>query len=297
MGLSNAERQRRYRERKRQQKLSEGSGVIGGTDVSTPAVEGSVVGADSTAGAEEAEEGITVTVNTPEQPARPVSLKERLFGQKQGIQPIKKPAKPARSGKKKDVTIVSTVFPTMLAGLIVTFARDRMPEVYRPCAPTHQEATAILKPLFEELARYVEVTGKISETMLNLLNSLIAAMAYGARAYVTYVEIKHDIEKGQARHEQATQQQARGFPSDYYQNLDEGGNYISNRGSEAPVSGTGRPGNDGANGEQPGGGNDISDRAVDGAGPSGDARSDADRVADLFRRDRQGRVKLGLLAS
>jgi hypothetical protein len=240
-----------------------------------------------------AEDALNVAVNTPVPQKSSLSIRERLFGNKATpASPVKKTAK-KRSNKK--LSLIQGAMPTMLSALLVTFVRDRLPEEYRPCAPTRAEATAMLTPIFDELARYVEITGKVSETVINLGNSLIAIVAYSARSYCTYIEIKHDLAKGK-RHD--TERQSKGFPADYYQNLDDGGNYTGGyRGNQEAVSGIdglspirdeSRPGI-------------ISIDRGNGAGnPDGDERSelsDADKIAAMFRQDRQGRVGLGLLAS
>lgn len=285
MPKSNAERQKEYREHKAREKAQGGI---------QPAV-GEPGGAGLTAGVgDEPEETLTVSVNTPEPEKTSLSIKERLFGQKQGIQPIKKPA--ARSGakSKKRIDFVSVLLPTMLAGLMVTFVRDKLPEEYQPCAPTQQEASAILRPLFEEIARYVEVTGKLSETAINLTNCVIAMIAYGARSYTTYVEIKHDIAKGK-RHEDRTtstnsSSNAAAVASDYNDG------YRGNQGPVSGIDGAGDNGNVGGN-ERGYAGDDSSNGAAIPDGNAGGELSDAAKVANMFKRDRDGRVKLGLLAS
>ncbi|HEV2580466.1 MAG TPA: hypothetical protein VGT44_06400, partial [Ktedonobacteraceae bacterium] len=185
MARTNAERARAYRENKKRREAEAAALLAQGLQPPPEAAD---------------EGAIQVTVNAPsaQQQATTLTLKERLFGGPHKVQVPSpgggKPA-PARktegAGGGKKLALVSSAMPTILAGVLVANVRDRLPEDYQPCAPTRQEASAMLTPLFEELARYVEVTGRASETVVNLINVLVAMLAYGARSYVTYVEIKH----------------------------------------------------------------------------------------------------------
>lgn len=272
----NAQKQAEYRARKKAQSVqtsSASTSVNAGPD-------GEITGPAGAGTPEEDVLTIQVAVPTPGPASKP-SLKDRILGaggaNKARIAPAKKPV--ARGGKpKRDNGMISRVLPAMAAGFIATFARERLPEEYKPCAPTREEASAILGPLFEELAQHVEVYGQASETVTRVLSSVLAAIGYGARAYITYVRIKH--EKAELHHASHPGQQ----PTGSYQGTDGR--------STGPVSSSiaARPnGPDGTN----------SDASVDGAASLHDdtasGSAEAAIIADMFRRDRAGREQLGLL--
>ncbi len=287
----NAIAKRQWRERQAQIKRT---GTVG-TDGATAATNEDVAEAVAPV------EGLNVTVAVPTQPSKPLSLKERLFGKKQAAPvapPIKKTV--AKANSKKQVNLISSTLPTIIAGLIAVYVQDLLPEEYKPCAPSKAEASAVLGPLFEIIGRRVEVVSKASEDAIDIANSFLAAVAYGARAYVMYVQIKRGKEK---RHEPATtgNNGAASRPN-WYSTLDEDGNnrdgltfaeYTrAGNGTGGPVSDRPEvsPGYaDSATGDVGIGG------AADSDGTLSDRDIEANQVSDLFKRDTVGRRQIGLL--
>ena len=266
----NAARQKAYRAKR---KLEAAVGVMeetvvlpgGGTDVSA-AVAG--------------DPDLKITVK-PGDPRSKPTLRERLG---LGGGPKQAQPQPARRGGARKIAdkpnLIVTLLPTILASLVATYARDRLPEEYQACAPTRQEVKAILDPLMDIIGRRVEVAAEVSQDVLDLTNALICTIAYGARAYVTYVDIKKGLPdaKQQHREEPAPVYQT-GLRA--YQNTD---NRIS-----VPVVG----GNGTGPAEPEYGLNSNGADHPDDAQQLRD--NEAAQVASLFRRDREGRVQLGLL--
>lgn len=269
-----------------------------------------VAGPDVTPAVTGGEPPLTVNVKADLTPKPKPTLRERLGlggGTKQAA-----PAPAKKAGGSKKVTtpnLITTVGPTMAAMFIAAWAKDRIPAEYQPCAPTQQEVKDVLVPLAEILGDEIEVAAKVSQNTLRLINSLLCAMAYGVRAYVTYVDIKKAREAG-VTYEQRKQQQK----DDYRARLDQEAaeydaviNDVTADGEPSLAGGmrayqgqnTGVGINPaGVNGSGPG-------VSVTGAASNGAANSDDDPelrkrenalIADMFKRDRAGRVRLGLLA-
>ena len=104
--------------------------------------------------------------------------------------PTPETTKPTATRGKPKPNLMLTVFPGMFATFISTFLTDVYKDPYKPCAPTKDESLLIITPLFEEVSRAIKVTGKIDQTTENLLNCVAMLALYGARAYQTYVQIK-----------------------------------------------------------------------------------------------------------
>lgn len=299
--LKGQETQRRNRAAKKAyQDSQKSSGGVVGTQ---PVAVAGVVEPDSIAtGAGDKE--LKVTVKAPEAtPPHKPTLRERLGlggGPKQAA-PI--PAK--RKGKKDDIAI-SSVIPPMVALLIATIARDRVADEYKACAPTQQEVQLIILPLMNIISRRLEITGQVSQDAVDMANSITYMVAYSVRAYVTYVDIK----KAKEAHEQPKQQQSardarleqerRDYAevaSDPEQTLARG-----LRAYQAQASGTNQPApGEYANGYAAAGG---ARPANAGASSNGSTNPDDDKqlrdreaalVSEMFKRDREGRVGLGLL--
>lgn len=247
---------------------------------------------------------LTVTVKADPTPKPKATLRERLGLGGAAKQATPAPAKRKPTGRKADKpNLVSTLLPTILASLIATYARDRLPEEYQPCAPSKQEVQAILGPLMDIIGRRVEVAAEVSQDYIDLANALICTFAYGARAYVTYVDIKKSKELGisyeqkqQQRHDAYQEKLAREVRE--YESVinEEPTLYQGLRAYQAQNNGTSVP-HPGVNGAGP----NSPDYGPVSNGPDNadDAQqlrdAEAAQVANLFKRDREGRVQLGLL--
>ncbi len=223
----------------------------------------------------EPEPDLQVEVNVPEQPVQKLSLKDRLFGNKatQASKPATK-ATAKRTAKKQENNLFSTVLPTVIASFVATYSRQMLQEPYKVCAPSREEVNGILAPLMAIIGRRVEIVGKASQDVIDVTNALICSIAYGTRAYITYVQIKQYEEQSHATNT-ASQ------PGGTYPNANAGITGYS--ASQDVGGGTGAIGSD----------NGVSDHPF---GTQSDADREAALIADMLRRDKSGRVRLGLLA-
>ena len=193
--------------------------------------------------------------------------------------PSPEPTKQTATRGKPKPNLMLTVFPGMFATFISTFLTDIYKDPYKPCAPTKDESLLIITPLFEEVARAIKVTGKIDETTQNLLNCVAMMALYGARAYQTYVDIKRK-EKDNAGNT------ARGRAGNT-------GTPVNGR-IATTDTGTIRPDNistTSTNAE-----NDVNGNIPPGEESDSQRRErEAALVHDMFKRDIEGRVRLGVL--
>lgn len=65
-----------------------------------------------------------------------------------------------------------------------------IPDPYKPMAPQHAHAFAIVKPLAEILAEKMDMAGHLSPTMIRLGESALALLMYGDYAVRTYITIR-----------------------------------------------------------------------------------------------------------
>ncbi len=281
--LLNAERMRAYRARLKAEKEQ---AAVGATATPIDPLAPGVSAGDG---------GLTVTVKTTE-PGPPLSLKDRLFGKK-GSAPVAVKKVGGGGGKstkqQQGNTLISSTLPTIIASLIATYSSELLPADYRPCAPSKAECSAVLGPLFEIIGRRVDVVTQASEDATAIANAFLAAVAYGARAYVMYVQIRHTKEKEEKGNGSESQKSnahqaptgASGSPFNNY-GAGAGARVDSAVFAGAPTS---------AGYASAANGDAYEHGAVVGSDDSAGGDSDADKVANLFKRDVQGRRALGLL--
>ena len=193
--------------------------------------------------------------------------------------PASEPTKQTATRGKPKPNLMLTVFPGMAATFISTFLTDIYKDPYKPCAPTKDEAQLIITPLFEEIARAIKVTGKIDETTENLLNCVAMMALYGARAYQTYVDIK-----GREKDNAGSTARSRT------------GNNGTTVNGRIPVQDTGtiRPDNINSTTTDTKGNDD--DNIANGDESDERRRErEAALVHDMFKRDIEGRIRLGVL--
>lgn len=227
------------------------------------------------------EEEIKVEVPIPDKP----SLKERLMnkitppvGVKSGTKRTK-----GKRGQQIDKNLLSQMAPMLVASFVATYTRQMVPDPYKVCAPTQDEAMAIIKPYFNILSRYIEITGHASENMIDIIGSIIAASLFGTRSYMSYVAISEAIKRGQDNgtsqaHDKSTgarQHASTHRTSSTERNTEEINGTTGNSVGIGTVAHNGK--SDAQNGH------------------SGSRDSDALLVASLFSRDIEGRKQLGLL--
>ena len=115
---------------------------------------------------------------------------------------------PASRGKASagDVRedFVAQVVP--LAAFVMILGADfAIHDPYKPCAPTHAEASAMLYPLIKRMARELDIRHALTEGSMEVLAELVSIGAYGNRAWHTYRAIRAFETEGLRDDEQARQ--------------------------------------------------------------------------------------------
>jgi hypothetical protein len=214
-----------------------------------------------------------------------LSLKDRLFGgvAQPGAPTKAKTVKKGQRGKQIDASLLAKTFPTMVASIVTNYSQKLIRDPYKPCAPSQQEVLGTIGPLFSILSRRVEIVGTASEDIIDLISSILAGLVAGVRIHITYLSIAEAIEKAKLN----------GHASNSSVN--------AGRGQSIPVTGresqldTSREDSlltglvvrtDSSDGD---GYADLAD------GDSINAKPEAALFTELAKRDRAGRVRLGLL--
>lgn len=191
--------------------------------------------------------------------------------------------KGAKEHIDKSYNLLSSVLPLTLSGVIALYSERLFSDPFKACAPSKEEVSTILLPIFSVISRHVEIEGKASQDAIDLGAALLAAIVVSTRMLMTAEEIRRT--NGQPRNVTPIRTSgsdiSRGSTSQV---------------SESPVSGavgisTGTNGaeafwrttNDANNG----------DGNVD-TGNTGPGLSEAERVAALLRKDTLGRRAMGL---
>lgn len=216
-----------------------------------------------------------VSVKPPEE-KKPPTFKEQL----ENFVP-KTRSRSKRAPKKQiDKNIFSKLVPTLVATFVATYTRQLIQDPYKVCAPSQQEVMTIITPLFNIVSRYVEITGQASETVIDLINSVIASVIFGTRAYVTYAMIKENEKHGQ------TNSNVNGVG-----NADAEFKADTNRGtrrdSQKSNGVTGTTEQFGSNGP-----NVVT---IDRTTTSDDIQREISLFSSLFSKDIEGRIRLGYL--
>lgn len=213
-------------------------------------------------------------VEAPDVELKTTEPKKQTLRERLGIGSWSKPVQAPKSKRKTVNTtkLMIDVLPTLAASLIAAYCRDRLPVEYQPCAPTNAEVSAIIQPLMDILSRRVAVAIQMSQDAIDITNSLICTCAYGVRAYVTFVQI-HKALKEEKEH--VGTNYARGY---HDQTSPNGTHPGDNRSSVAATERL----DVGSNGTSP----ELDDRQL--------RDIEAEAVAELLRRDKQGRDQRGL---
>lgn len=132
-------------------------------------------------------------IQIPDVLAPPISLKDRLLKKLSNpsnpSQAKAAPKKKAARSKQDDKELLFSFLP-IIAGALSMYASSMWDEEYKECAPTKQETSAILAPIFRIIARRVEISGKIGDDALDVLTCLLAGITYGTRVLIVHGEIK-----------------------------------------------------------------------------------------------------------
>ncbi len=209
------------------------------------------------------------------------------------------PAAPAaspplkRARPKKQENLIATMFPTLISTFTATYASELIADPYKPCGPSQDEVSLIVTPLLEALARSVEVTGKVSQTTIDIINSVLALMMFSVRSYVTYVQIKRSGQPGTAaatgRGDTSQREYSAGLAPVGEPSL--AGGLRAYQGTAAGTAGH-------VAHSQPAAQAARHDGRGDSAAQDGDSeRRDAEAalVNSMFKRDVEGRIRLGVL--
>lgn len=220
---------------------------------------------------------IEVDTESIQPPSLP-TLKDKLMAHfKNEVKPEDGKPKPVDKNRiAKSENLLSNTLPLMLSGLLALNAQKIFKEPYKICAPTKEEVSTILFPIFAVVSRHVEIEGKASQDALDIGAAFVAAITVGTRVAITKMEIDNYV-KEQAR---ASEQS---------------GNISQFRGSQAAANGTiYHPSNQDGAGTN---GGRVNVGYGNGGNPNdghADGTSEAELVSQLMRRDREGRTRLGL---
>lgn len=215
------------------------------------------------------------------------SLKERVLNR---LNPPKeedekKPA-PKTTGEKKHMekaySLISNVLPLTLSGIIALYSERLFSDAFKACAPSKDEVSTILLPIFSVIARHVEVEGKATQDAIDLGSALLGAIVVSTRMLMTAEEIRRSQHVGQ------------NIQNDTSNLVNFRGTTSANSQAEN-IAGTGP--NTGTNAiDQFWGSGNVSPNG-NGNAASGDTESragEAAKVAALLRKDTQGRRQMGL---
>lgn len=189
--------------------------------------------------------------------------------------------KGAKEHVDKSYHLLSSVLPLTLSGIIALYSERLFSDTYKPCAPSKEEVSTILLPIFSVISRHVEIEGKASQDAIDLGSALLAAIVLSTRMLMTAEEIRRQ----------------NGRPTNIT-NMDRRTSSKNEPGTTSESSVSGIVG-DGArpNGVEAfwGATNDANNGNgnVD-TGSTGSGLSEAERVAQLLRKDTLGRRQMGL---
>ncbi|SRR5712691_6694979 len=137
----------------------------------------------------------TTEVVVPDIAARPQpSMKDRILSKLSSSSEEKeKTPKPVvdKQQAAKSLKFFQQILPLTLAGMAATYSKQLYRDPYKPCAPSKQEVSDILLPLFSMMSRYIEITGEASQNALDIGAALLASLTMGARMLITLQEIKN----------------------------------------------------------------------------------------------------------
>jgi len=220
-----------------------------------------------------------ITVRPPDE-KDPPTLTEKLKDFTAAKKTRTTRAKRATKSKQIDANLISKLAPTIVATFAATYSRQLTPEPYKVCAPSQQEVLTIVSPLFNILSRSIEITGQASETVIDLITCAIASIIFGTRAYVTYATIKESEHNGKFNG-------SNGHVSAPSNTETNSGGSRNGRASEADKQS--------AREIQPTLSGFADDFTVIDSASSDDAQREAAKFAELFSKDIEGRIRLGVL--
>src|SRR5712692_7914691 len=220
------------------------------------------------------------------------SFKERVLdklnaGKEEDGSKSKVTAKTAKEHIDKSYSLLSSVLPLTLSGIIALYSERLFSDPFKACAPSKEEVSTILLPIFSVISMHVEIEGKASQDAIDLGAAFLAAIVLSTRMLMTAEEIRR--QNGQNAGIRNINDNRRPKPVETTREPTSG--Y-----SESQVSGIvgTSPGSNGVEAFW-GATNYVSSRDgnVDNGG-TGPGLSEAERVAQLLRKDTLGRRQMGL---
>lgn len=247
----------------------------------------------------------------PMTPTEPQGLAARLKGLMLGTGNDAAPSAPVArvrvsGGGKSELQaqFVQQVLPVV--ALVVAWGSElAIKDPYKPCAPSVQEASAMLAVPIRRVARELDVRHKLTEGTMDIVLMFLAVAAYGKRAQATYKQIR-----GQhATQESATSGGASRDSGASPASLSGGAGIITSAAAPVdavPSRATAAPGNARGRGlfgsRQPGshdGGAPTDARGlahgVSGGHARAGERGGPDPLDDVLRADYEGRLRLGMV--
>ncbi len=221
------------------------------------------------------DDDISIDIAVEDIPAMPAqSFKDKILSHfdQDDTDDDDKPTKQQQSHIDKSENLVSSVLPLTIAGMVALYSKRLFAEPFKPCAPTKQEVSAILTPIFSVIARHVELTGKASQDAIDIASSLLSALTLGTRMLMTAEVIRANNQ------ENIVDIRARASENSTGQNI-----------------GIVRPNPDAAysNGYGGVGGTNDAWNGDDTNAPLDDRSREAKQVDALFRKDYLGRQQMG----
>lgn len=122
------------------------------------------------------------------------SLKERVLDKlnagKEDDSKSKVTPKGAKEHIDKSYSLLSSVLPLTLSGIIALYSERLFSDPFKACAPSKEEVSTILLPIFSVISRHVEIEGKASQDAIDLGAALLAAIVLSTRMLMTAEEIR-----------------------------------------------------------------------------------------------------------
>jgi len=226
---------------------------------------------------QKADDDISIDIAAEDMPAMPIpSLKDKILSHfdQDDTDDDDKPTKQQQSHIDKSENLISSVIPLTVAGMLALYSKRLFPDPFKPCAPTKQEVSAILTPIFSVIARHVELTGKASQDAIDIASSLLSALTLGTRMLMTAEVIRANNQQ-----ENIVDIRAAASANNTGQNIG-----IVRPNPDAAYS-NGYGGVGGNDGYGPGDDTNVADD---------DRSTEAKKVAELLHRDTLGRRQMGL---
>jgi hypothetical protein len=228
---------------------------------------------------------VTEAIERPKQ-----TFKERVLDKlKSGDTEEKSKVTPkaAKDHIDKSYSLLSSVLPLTLSGILALYSERLFSDAFKACAPSKEEVSTILLPIFSVIARHVEIEGKASQDAIDLGSALLAAIVVSTRMLFTAEEIRRS--NGQNAGIRNINDARRSKPIETTGEPTSG--YSKSQVSGIVGNGTGPNASEafwGASGNVGNGNGDVN------TGSTGPEFTEAERVAILLRKDTLGRRQMGL---